>query len=304
MEQLSVLASLFLIVIVGFVVGRLKLLGEESVKTFNTFLFYIAIPSVVFISLIGTNKEELSLYPKFIIVNIAISIISYLLIYVFLRVFVESHKSRGGILFSSVSGNVVFFGFPILLNVFGQEHLNLGIIYSVMVFAVVDLVGFLLISLDSEKKLDFLAEVREFLKNPIVIATFLGLIFLLFEIPVPGLIFDTLDNLSKGITAMGLVTLGIFVSYNIDFREIRLSLLTSSLKLLFIPVFTYLVVFHLISLEQNLAEVSVIQSSMPVAVFSLTVADIYGLNKRLVSNGIIVSSILFLLTSAFWIWVL
>lgn len=304
MEQLTTLSSLFLIIFVGFVLGRTKVLREDSVKTFNTLLFYVAIPSIVFTSLATMDKNQLELYPRFILINIIISVVSYIAVFVFLRIFVKSHAKRGGILFSSISGNVVYFGFPLLLNIYGQEHLNLGILFSIMVFAVVDLVGFLLISFDNDKKFNLVKELKEFVKNPIVIATFSGLSALIVGIEIPELIFDTLDNLSKGVTALGLITLGLFVSYNFKLNDIKLSLLTTFLKLIFVPAFTYLIVFHLIPLEQSLAQVSVVMAAMPAAVFSLTVADIYELDTRLVSSGIIISSILFLITSSVWIAIL
>ena len=130
MDTFLILLSLFLIIFAGAGARRFNLLPEEASKYFNKFIFYISVPAVVFLSIATLDKGDLSSFLPFILTNIAVVFTGYILVYFILRYFNISADKKGVLIYSGNGGNVIYFGFPLLLSLYGAEHFNLGVMYG------------------------------------------------------------------------------------------------------------------------------------------------------------------------------
>jgi len=302
MGQIETLLSLFLVVFIGFLAGRLKLIDSSAAKIFMRFVFYIAIPIAVFLDFSTSDKELLASYPKFIIVNTAILVGLCLLLFLVLRYFRVNRQSSGSILFTSLDGNVMYFGLPILLSVYSKEHFTLGVVHSIVAVTILEVFGFFLLNvMKHNKKFNILGEIVALFKNPIVIGGIAGLILLLLGVNLEEIhpsINNSFVTLSKTTTGLALFTLGLYLSQNIRVKNLKFVLFASANKLILLPLIVYFIVFYLIKLDPVAAQTSVVQAAMPSAVFTLAVSEMYDLDREQTSSTIMVSSILFLLTSA------
>ena len=305
MNTFIILLSLFLIILVGAGARKFNLLPEEASKYFNKFIFYISVPAVVFLSIATLDIGELSSFLPFILANITVVFTGYILAYLILRYFNISTNKKGVLVYSGNAGNVIYFGFPLLLSIYGTEHFNLGVMYATVVITIGDLMGFYLLGINKGgEKLKIKDIARDFLGNPVVRATIAGVFVAIINISLPKFLSDSLETLSKTTTGLALFSLGIYLYGKLNFDDFKYALVTSFFKLLLLPLITYIMVYFLFKMTGPAAETSVIMASMPTAVFSLIVADAYGLDKSLTSNAIVLSSILFLLTSGLWICIL
>ena len=305
MDTFLILLSLFLIIFAGAGARRFNLLPEEASKYFNKFIFYISVPAVVFLSIATLDKGDLSSFLPFILTNIAVVFTGYILVYFILRYFNISADKKGVLIYSGNGGNVIYFGFPLLLSLYGAEHFNLGVMYATAVITLGDLMGFYLLGINKGgEKLKIKEITRSFLENPVVRATIAGVFVAIINISLPKFFSDSLETLSKTTTGLALFSLGIYLYGKLNFNDFKLALASSFFKLLFLPLIAYLMIYFLFKMTGPAAETSVIMAVMPTAVFSLIVADAYGLDKRLTSNAIVLSSILFLLTSGLWVFIL
>ncbi len=67
-----------------------------------------------------------------------------------------------------------------------------------------------------------------------------------------------------------------------------------------VPGVVLFFVTQIFKLSDIAAETSIAIACMPSAVFSLVVADMYDLDKKLTTAIVVLSSIIFLVTSIFW----
>ncbi len=305
MNTLLILLSLFIIIFSGMVARKFNLFPEESCKYFNKFIFFISIPSAVFVSLATVDKQQLAKFIPFVIDNTLIIFVGYLLTFFLLKIYKISREKKGVVIFAANGGNVIYFGFPILLSLYGKEHFNLGIIYATIVISIGDLLGFYLLEINrGQVKMSFKKIITDFVLNPVVAATLMGIIFSLLEIHLPQFLTYSMDYIAKTSTGLALFSFGIYLYGKLNFDDITISLSSALFKLMLLPALAFVFVFYVFHLNSVAAETSVIMASMPSAVFSLVVADIYNLDRKLTSNTIILSSILFLVTSSFWVWTL
>jgi predicted permease len=305
MNQLLILLSLFLVIFAGTLSIKYKLFSEEASKYFNKFIFYVTVPVAIFLSLVTLDVRQISGFFPFVAINTIIIFIGYILTFYFLKLFAISKDKKGVIIFAGNGGNVIYFGFPILLALYGQEHFNLGVIYAAIVISIGDLMGFYLLGVNrGEGKINLKKELLNFLTNPIVVATFLGVISAILEVPLPQFLLNSLETIAKTTTGLALFSLGIYLYGKLNFSDFKYNLLSTSIKLIFLPLLTYVFVYWIFRMDSVAAETSVLLAAMPSAVFSLSVAEAYDLDRKLTSNTIILSSLLFLLTSGLWVWIL
>jgi predicted permease len=59
-----------------------------------------------------------------------------------------------------------------------------------------------------------------------------------------------------------------------------------------------------IKLDRVAAETSVILATMPSAVFTIIASDVYNYDKNQTSNTVMLSSVLFIATLSFWLWMM
>lgn len=297
MDQILLLLTLVLVVFIGILTSKMNIFEEKDSKIFNKFIFNISAPALFFLSTASIDLEEVSTFPKFIFVNSIFWVILYLLKFLILKRSVGDNKKIGAMLFSSSSGNVVYLGFPILLNVFSDAHLGLGVVYVLTVLLISDFLGiFLLEHLKSEKaKPDWGKIIKEFLVNPLVLASLVGGLFLISPFTLPGTVSSSLDMLGKTTTGLALFSLGIYFSNHFKVSEIKLSVVTSVIKVLIQPLML-IPLLLLFGISGAAFETSIIMTAMPAAVFTIVIADIYDLDKAITSNSIVLSTILFLLS--------
>lgn len=299
------LLSLFLVIAAGAFSRKINILPEEASKYFNKFIFYFSAPAIVFLSITTIDTSELMSYLPFLGVNIFIIFIGYIFVFLIMKLTSVDPVRKGVLIYTGNGGNVIYFGFPILLGLFGTEHFNLGVLYGTVVITFGDLMGFYLLGVNKGNKgIDLKGVTLDFVKNPIVFATFLAVIAVVLGIIIPKTITDSLETLGRTITGLALFSLGVYLYGKLNLENLKLNLISCFFKLIALPSIAFVTAYFVFGMRGVAAETSVIMAAMPTAVFSLIVAEAYDLDRKLTSNTIVMSSILFLITINMWTWVI
>lgn len=300
MATLTSLLTLLLIILIGFIVGKKSVLPENFPKLINKFLFLVVMPIFFFGSFDEFERSEVVNFLPFIIINILICAVLYTLLYNFLIRTKIDRKPMAAVITPSFVGNTFYFGFPILLTLFSPEHANYAIIYVVFV-TIVDFFGMFLVSKVMGKEFQLKDQLIEFAKTPLLIATILGLTFMLLEIPLPKIILEVSSSFGETVLPLVMFAFGVYFSQHFKINNLRLALLVSFNKLLILPLVTYIVVYYVFPLPAVAAQTSVILACMPSAFYNLVIADNYELDVDVTLSSLIFTSLLFFLTSLFWI---
>ncbi|WP_374720530.1 AEC family transporter [Parageobacillus toebii] len=185
------------------------------------------------------------------------------------------------------SGN---FGIPVSQLVFHQQPLGLSIQIVVTIFQnfLTNTYGVFNFISASEKKGKMTAE---FLKNPIIYALLLGLLFRSVHIPVPSFIWNPLQNVANAFLAIALLTLGAQVAY-INLRQLPpLLYLSVFSRLLLSPAVAAVIIFAL-HLEGVTAQALFIASSYPCSRNTALYALEYGHHPDYAAQAVFVSTLL------------
>ena len=195
---LEVVTPVFLLAAIGY--SWVKLGFEYRVEFVTRLAMTLAVPALVFTSLTQNTINPQFLSEMIIVVCMAYALVSVLgLIFTFifkldLRTF----------LMPLISGNTGNLGLPLCFLAFGKDGLG----YAVIVFAFTSIVAFTF-------GLWVVSGTRSFkqpLKEPLVPATILGLLFMFYGWETPKILTNSLNLIAQMAIPLMLITLGVAVA--------------------------------------------------------------------------------------------
>lgn len=282
------MAVLFLLIAVGFLVGRLKILTQESNRVLTRIVLFIALPCTILNSVIG---HELDITIGDYLYYLLMCFLSFALAFAITIPLVFLSRGpkhdRGILTYMSVFSNCGFMGFPVILSIFGAAGGFYAAIFNIPFNLLSFSVGIWMIA-GSGSKFN-----PRLLINPPLVAALLAVPIALTGFTPPDFIADTI-RLAGGVTTPGaMIVIGATLSY-IPFRNVFAEWrvwLTSALRLIIIPIATFLVFQYFIE-DPIMLGVLVVLSAMPTAAQTAMLALEYDGNEKTASAGVFITTLL------------
>ena len=306
MEVLDLMWPIFAIILTGMVFGRFKILPEIAGDILVLFVFWVAIPALVFLIVAEESLDRLLQTTFYLSLGGSVATI-------FLIVFLGARLWRGRSLaeaamyaFLSVGSNTAFVALPVLHAVFGQRAVLPTAIATVVMIVLV-LITIILLersqASETRSRSSLRADIRQALLNPLVLATLFGVAYAATGWPLSTGAKQYLNLLGAAVTPCALFAIGLSIRFDDIRGDAKVILLISVAKLIIFPV-----VFLLSALLLDLAPILVISgticAAVPVGKTAFVLANKYRLFPGSVAAMISVSSLASVLTLSFWLLLL
>ena len=273
---LEVVTPVFLLAAIGYF--WVKLGFEYRVEFVTRLAMTLAVPALVFTSLTQNTIKPQFLSEMVIVVCMAYAVLSALAL-IFTFIFKLDLRT---FLMPLISGNTGNLGLPLCFLAFGKDGLG----YAVIVFAFTSIVAFTF-------GLWVVSGTRSFkqpLKEPLVPATILGLLFMFYGWETPKILTNSLNLISQMAIPLMLITLGVAVARLKT--QLAFKTLGISISKIMIGTIAGITVGYQFSIPYEAFAVLIIQMSMPVAVTSYLLAEKYGANSEAVAGLVVISTFL------------
>ena len=289
------IVSLFLIMIIGYVLRKCRVFDDASNVRFTRLIIYVSLPAQIvkaFASNQGivSNKEVLSMF--------GMSSLAYLLYatigVVFLVLFRVPKEKKGAYLFMMMFGNVGFMGMPLTEALLGEEALIYAVIFNVIFNLLVYSFGILMIC---KKDDDFRFPVKKLLNMPLMSAI-LSIMLYFGKIQLPSVLIQSLDYMGNVTTPVAMLILGSTIAgmpWKELFDEWRIYIFTL-FKLVVIPVVVILILKIAPDMNPLIYGCLILLSATPVATNTTMLAIEYDGDQALASKGIFFTTLLCMLT--------
>lgn len=291
---INVTLPIFAIIALGYSAGYWKILGEEATNALNRFVFVFALPPAMFfftaradISQI-LNFSFMAAYALAAVLTIAVAIFVGWLLF-------GCDKERCAFHgFMSIFANAGYMGIPLFLTAFGADGVLPAIIISLiggivaMIFIMTTL-EFFRVGTGSLSNL-LLGIWTVFSRNPLFIATGLGIIFSIFSLPVPKPMENLLGMLAGTAGPTALFALGLSLVGRSMFGNIYEVAWITFLKLIVQPLLTLLIATYVFPMGPFWTASVVLLAAMPVGSTAFVVAQQYGVAVRLSSASVALST--------------
>lgn len=279
LENIAIIAPIYIIMIVGFVMGKTDVFPEGSgaARTFSTFTWYVAIPALIF-KLLSTNRFPAG--EEFL--NVA-GYYSVLYVIYFINVFLVAPKlninkeGRGIFAISCVFGNLGFIGIPIIEGTLGNEGLRiLLMIISFHMLTLLPITAF--ITEMSKPKTDsawkvLSKSILKSIQNPVVISLVAGLSWSASGLDLSPIAKRILDFPAAAAAPVGLFAVGLSLSR----VQLKGELLPASIpvifKMLLLPIGVYSMMTFILDAPQIWVNTTTLAACMPTGFLAYSIAD-------------------------------
>ena len=293
MVVFQTMLKLFLLLILGFVLFKCHIFDEYTNKKISALIVNVASPMLIISSIAGVEGSNKSIVFLMIGAGILMYIGFIILGKIINRIFPFPKKDWPVYECMVVFANTGFMGYPVLLDVFGQEAvfyaslIHMAFNFFVYTYAIMCLTK----GDDSEFKLNF-----KQLLTPGIILIFVGIFIYLFDIQLPSVLMDTINSVGS-LTAPLMMMIGSSLAvYPIkdSFTDWR-SYVFAFVRLMIVP-FVTMIMCRLLHIDAYYANITIITNAMPVGSMVLMLATQYNANVKIVTRNIVVSTLLSVIT--------
>lgn len=294
---------IFICLLLGFFLQKVKDFPAYSYKTLNQFIIYISLPALALYYIPKISLDEKLLFP------LGVAWLGFAFSFIFFsflgKRFAWSKKLTGCLILTTGLGNTSFLGFPIIQALYGEKGLETAIIVDQPgTFVVIATLGIITAAIFSKGKPD----TREIIKKVLLFPPFAAFIIAAFMNVFSKDFTDELQlvfqKLGSTVTPIALVAVGLQLKierYSKHWKFLGLGLF---FKLIITPAFFYILYKTILGGKGVVIDVSIMESAMAPMITAAILASTYGLKPKL-SNMMIGFGIpLSFLTLAFWYLIL
>ena len=294
MVVFQTMLKLFLLLVLGFVLFKCHIFDEYTNKKISALIVNVASPMLIISSIAGVEGNDKSIVFLMIGAGILMYIGFIILGKIINRIFPFPKKDWPVYECMVVFANTGFMGYPVLLDVFGQEAvfyaslIHMAFNFFVYTYAILCLTK----SDDSEFKLNF-----KQLLTPGIVLIFIGILIYLFDIQLPSVLMDTINSVGSLTAPLSMMMIGSSLAvYPIkdSFTDWR-SYVFAFVRLIIVPFMT-MIVCRLLHINPYYANITIITNAMPVGSMVLMLATQYNANVKIVTKNIVVSTLLSVIT--------
>ena len=294
MVVFQTMLKLFLLLILGFVLFKCHIFDEYTNKKISALIVNVASPMLIISSIAGVEGSNKSIVFLMIGAGILMYIGFIILGKIINRIFPFPKKDWPVYECMVVFANTGFMGYPVLLDVFGQEAvfyaslIHMAFNFVVYTYAIMCLTK----GDDSEFKLNF-----KQLLTPGIILIFVGIFIYLFDIQLPSVLMDTINSVGSLTAPLSMMMIGSSLAvYPIkdSFTDWR-SYVFAFVRLMIVP-FVTMIMCRLLHIDAYYANITIITNAMPVGSMVLMLATQYNANVKIVTRNIVVSTLLSVIT--------
>ena len=294
MVVFQTMLKLFLLLILGFVLFKCHIFDEYTNKKISALIVNVASPMLIISSIAGVEGSNKSIVFLMIGAGILMYIGFIILGKIINRIFPFPKKDWPVYECMVVFANTGFMGYPVLLDVFGQEAvfyaslIHMAFNFFVYTYAIMCLTK----GDDSEFKLNF-----KQLLTPGIILILVGIFIYLFDIQLPSVLMDTINSVGSLTAPLSMMMIGSSLAvYPIkdSFTDWR-SYVFAFVRLMIVP-FVTMIMCRLLHIDAYYANITIITNAMPVGSMVLMLATQYNANVKIVTRNIVVSTLLSVIT--------
>ena len=298
-KVLTLQATIFLLVAVGFMLKRIGLIGPQGQKNLNDLVIYVILPCNILHAFMNSPVEgRLLYYLEVLLISVGIQI--FCVFYGRLIFRKEPEGKNKCLRYGTICSNAGFLGNPVAEGIYGAEGLVLASIYLIPQRIMMWTSGLAVFSGTTDRK----ETVRKVLTHPCIIMSELGILLMLTGWKLPAPVTDAVDYIGNCNTAFSMMAVGmILADINVkDFWDRTVAKFTFH-RLVVIPAVVYGVCSFL-PLDKNAFGICVLLAAMPAGATTSILAEKYGVDSPFATKMVIFSTLLSLPTICLWSMVL
>lgn len=293
---LGVALPFFAVLLCGMLAARLRLLDGAGLMGLNAFVFWFALPALLFQKVAATPFERLTDWSLYVGYEGSCLVAYALVLALFRWVGRRSLPEAAMCAFATAWGNVGYMGVPLMIAAYGEARALPSVLAVVLDTAILQTVTILLIEHGGGAGKGGVRNVaRAVACNPLILAVLVGGVVAWLGLSLPAPVSGFLSLLGPAAGPGALFALGATLRGGALTHDIRLVAAVTAAKLLLAPGIAWLVVGRL-PVPPDLVAPLLVTTALPTAASVFVVAQRYQVLERQVAAVVFVSHLLGILS--------
>ncbi len=295
----NVVLPVFAIILTGYACGRFGVLGAASSEAINKFVYYVALPVLLFFSMARVDPQQIFNWP-FLGAFAAGSIITTVVAIFFARwVFRTKLSEQSMFGMVAIFGNTGYMGIPLCIVAFGEAGALPAIVATV--FQTVVMIPFYAVLIEAdlrgEKGMNAAWGVTKSLaRNPLMVSSVAGISWSFTGLPLPVSVETFCSILSAAAGPSALFSIGLFMVGKPLFYGFREISALSIFKLLIHPAITYVFFIYVFDVDPLWKAAGILMAALPAGALCFVVAQNYNVYVQRTSAAILFSTLVAVIT--------
>ena len=298
MEQIE----LFIVyLVIGVILVWTGVLSDKGLDWIARVVMKLSLPTMIFVNVVS-QVDRVALVKSLSIIGLAVtaSTLLYGLGVVLTKLFhVEGDRAQ---IYRAMTmfGNVGFMGIPIIEELYGKGAIIYVVLYSFVYSIIFYSYGIYLFEKEKALQTGEKAKIKfEWKKmiNPGIVASLIAMVIFLFQIKVPAPAVSFVDYLGNSCIPLSMILTGVSVAKLplIEVFKDKKMYFFTFLKMLVIPIIAAVLIrnFHL---DPVLSGIMVLMFGMPNGSMAVMMSIDYGLDSSICSRGIVLTTLLSIIT--------
>lgn len=293
----ATIAPVFLIIFLGFALRRVGIADDRWTEILNRYGLYIGFPALIFHSLLQVeNPGTLPAGPLLLTALLLPAVMLCTWIICTRLRFVGA--LRNTYVICIFYGNVAYLGFPVVTSLLpGSEAVVSA--FAAVYLAVLFTAGIALLEYTRGGRARPAVFIRSIFGNPLLLAVAGGVACAALGIRLPDVLQRPLSMLSATASPVVLIALGVFIAgHALSAVTRRHALAVSGLKLFVLPVVFWIATAFLPPHPDM--RVAILEAAMPVGLTPFALAELYPLDREIISSSIVITTLVSALTLFVW----
>lgn len=298
---INVAFPVFAIILAGWISGLWKILGPDSAEALNKFVYFVALPPLLFYSMASSPLEELW-QPNFIGAYLG-SVVILWAAAAWLGRLLHRETPANQVMqgMNATFSNTGYMGIPLFVAAFGAEGVLPALIGTVIQAAVA--IGIAVIALElvgtGEKK-GLPTAVKDvalaLVKNPLVISSAAGIAWSALGWPIWQPVVNFLQLIGAAASPAALFSIGLFMAGQKPAADLAEVGWITVVKLLWHPLLCWFLAITLFPMDPFWVASAVILAALPTGGLTFVIAQRYNIYVQRTSATILVSTVVSVVT--------
>lgn len=298
----NVVAPLMIYMLIGVVLRKTGVVDERIMRGANNIVYYVTLPLMCYRAIAAADIETMFDTPFLLYMAIGIVAV-FALSFWLVPIFCKENKRRGVLILGVFRSNDAIFGLAVAAALLGENNLgmmSIAISLSVPLFSILAVIA---MERFRSERVRFGTVLLRVIRNPIMIACYLGFLINLLNIEFPAVIQKPIDSLAAATTPIAFILLGGTISFAAVRKNRAAITAISLLRLLIVPLLAVSSLL-LLGFRGEYIVVALIIFGAPVAMLTYTMAVGMQADDELAGTLVAVTSVLSIVTMFFFIFLL
>ena len=300
----SVTAPIFLMVLIGMALKRLRMITEEFIDTASKLVFNLGLPTLLFTSSATTDFSRLADMNLLVAMSL-MTLTVFTLTQLTARWHVQQTRDEGVFVQGAFRGNLVITGLAFCANAYGEQGLAIAALPVAMTVVLYNLLSVYTLnrSLNQGNGKTWHKTWRGILRNPLILAIVAGFAFNGLGVGLPRVILDSANYLGQMVLPLALICIG----GALDLKQLRridqAAFMATLWKLILSPLLACAIAIGLGTRGESLAIIFLLAAS-PSATVSFVMVQAMGGNGKLAANIIVQTTLMAMISVTAGLWLL